>query len=140
MKSTTNDIGCNPVGAPTCLRKQEVGKPSQNAAQHCAKAEGCVNDDRRRRTDALREGWGFWVVTWNVDSLTGRAGELVEVLVDRKVDVACIQETRWKGSGCRLFGARGKRYKLFWMGGKEKTDGVGTVSYTHLTLPTNREV
>ena len=53
------------------------------------------------------------------------SGELVEVLADRKVEVACIQETRWKGSGCRLFGARGKRYKLFWMGGKEKTDGVG---------------
>ena len=67
----------------------------------------------------LQEGWGFRVGTWNVDSLTGRAGELVEVLVDRKVDVACIQETKWKGSGCRLFGARGRRYKLFWMGGKE---------------------
>jgi len=66
MESTTNDIGCNPVGAPTCLRKQEVGKPSQNAAQHCDKAEGCVNDDPRRRRDALREGWGLWVGTWNV--------------------------------------------------------------------------
>ena len=117
MESTTNDSGCNPVGAPTCLRKQEVGKPSQNAAQHCAKAEGCVNDDLRRRRNALREGWGFRVGTWNADS--------VEVLADREVDVACIQETRWKGSGCRLFGTRGKRYKLFWMGGREKTDGVG---------------
>jgi len=27
------DFGFNPVGAPTCLRKQEVGKPSLNAAQ-----------------------------------------------------------------------------------------------------------
>jgi len=105
--------------------KQEVGKPSQNAAQHCAKAEGCVNDDPRRRRDALREGWGFRVGTWNVDSLTGTAGELVEVLADKKVDVACIQETRRKGSGCRLFGARGRRYKLFWMEDKEKTDDVG---------------
>ena len=26
---------------------------------------------------------------------------------------------------CRFFGAIGKRYKLFWMGGKAKTDGVG---------------
>jgi len=125
MESTTNDIGCNPMGAPTCLREQEVGKPSRNAAQHCAKADGCVNDDPCRRRDALREGWGFRVGTWNADSLTRRAGELVEVLPDRKVDVACVQETRWKGSGCRLFGARGKRYNLFWMGGKEKSDGVG---------------
>jgi len=32
--------------------------------------------------------------TWNVDSLTGRAGVVVEALSDRKVDVACIQGTR----------------------------------------------
>ena len=36
-----------------------------------------------------------------------------------------VQETRWRGSGCRFFGAIGKRYKLFWMGSKAKTDGVG---------------
>ena len=38
--------------------------------------------------------------------------------------VACIQETRWKGSGCKFYGAEGQRYKLFWMGGEEKLDGV----------------
>ena len=41
------------------------------------------------------------------------------------MDVACVQEVRWRGSGCRLFGAIGKRYKLFWMGSEAKTDGVG---------------
>jgi len=45
-------------------------------------------------------------------------------LADRKVDVACIQETRWKGSGCKFCGAKGKRYKLFWIGGEERSDGV----------------
>jgi len=62
------------------------------------------------------ERLGFWVGTWNVDSLTGRAGEVIEALSDRKVDTACIQETR----------APGQRYKLFWMGGEERSDGVGT--------------
>ena len=28
-------------------------------------------------------------------------------------DVVCVQEVRWRGSGCRLFGAVGKRYKFF---------------------------
>jgi len=46
------------------------------------------------------------------------------VLSDRKVEVACIQETRWKGSGCKLYGAKGQRYKQFWMGGEERSDGV----------------
>ena len=46
-------------------------------------------------------------------------------MANREVDVGCIQETRWRGSGCRFFGAQGKRYKLFWMGGKDRSDGVG---------------
>jgi len=45
-------------------------------------------------------------------------------LSDRKVDVACIQETQWKRSDCKFY-AKGKRYKLFWMGGEERSDSVG---------------
>ena len=118
------DYGFNPVGDPTCLHKLEVGKPSLNAAQPYAKAEGCVHDDPPM-ADGLRKGWSFRVGTWNVDSLTGRSGELVDALAERRMDVACVQETRWRCSGCRFFGAIGKRYKLFWMGSKAKTDGVG---------------
>ena len=65
-------------------------------------------------------GRPFRVGTWNVDSLTGRLGELVEALAVRRMDVACVQETRWRGSGCRFFGAIGKRYKLFWMGVRQR--------------------
>jgi len=85
-------LGYHPVGTPTCLCKQKVEKPSGNAAQPCARAQGHVNDDLR--ADVWRKGWRFRVGTWNVDSLTGRAGEVVEALSDRKVDVACIHETR----------------------------------------------
>jgi len=118
-------IWVSPCGRPTCLHKQEVGKPSQNAAQPCASVQGYVNDDLR--ADGLQKGWGFRVSTWNVDSLTGRAGEVVEALSDRKVDVACIQEIWWKGNGCKFYAAKGKRYeyKLFWIGGEERLDGVG---------------
>ena len=73
MMAYNNIFGFNPVGAPTCLRKQEVGKPSLNAAQPDAKAEGCVHDDPPR-ADKLWKGWSFRVVTWNIDSLTGRSG------------------------------------------------------------------
>jgi len=41
--------------------------------------------------------------------LTGRVGEVVEALVNTKVDVACIQETQWKGSGCKFYGTKVKR-------------------------------
>jgi len=39
--------------------------------------------------------------------------------------MACIQEIRWKGSGCEFYGAKGKRQKLFWMGSEERSDDVG---------------
>jgi len=34
------------------------------------------------------------VGTWNIDSLTGRSGELVEALAERQMDVTCVQEVR----------------------------------------------
>jgi len=46
-------------------------------------------------------------------------------LANREVDVVCTQEICWRGSGCRFFRAKGKRCKLFWMGGKERSDVVG---------------
>jgi len=125
MIACNNIFGFNPVGAPTCLRKQEVGKPSLNAAQPDAKVEGCVHDDPPR-ADKLQKGWSFRVDTWIIDcQWTGRSGELVEALAERRMDVACVQKTRWRCSGCRFFGAIGKRHKLFWMVSKAKTDGVG---------------
>ena len=91
IMATTNIDGYHPLGAPTCLHKQEVRKPSLNAAQPHPEAEGCVHDDLW--ADKLWKGWGFKVGTWNIDSLTGRAGELVQALAERRMDVACVQET-----------------------------------------------
>ncbi|ESO12089.1 hypothetical protein HELRODRAFT_158511 [Helobdella robusta] len=66
-------------------------------------------------------GWRFG--TWNVDTLTGRSLEVVEELQRRMVDVAALQEIRWKGEGTRFVGAKGGRYKLWWKG----DDGAGGV-------------
>ena len=56
MANKDMKFGCHPVGDPTCLCRQEVGKPSWNAAQPC-----CVNDDLR--ADGLWKGWEFRVGT-----------------------------------------------------------------------------
>jgi len=68
-----------------------VGKPSLNAAQPDAKAEGCVHDDPSR-ADKLQKGWSFRVGTWKIDSLTGRSGELVEALAERQMDVTVFKK------------------------------------------------
>jgi len=83
---TDMTFGYHSVGAPTCLHKQKVGKPSQNAAQPCARVQHCVTEDLR--ADGLWKVWGFRVSTWNVDSVTATAGEVVEALMDRKADMA----------------------------------------------------
>jgi len=49
------------MGTPTCLRKQEVEKPSRNAVQTYARVQGYVNDDLR--SDGLQKGWKFQVGT-----------------------------------------------------------------------------
>ncbi|KAK3538824.1 hypothetical protein QTP86_015948 [Hemibagrus guttatus] len=42
----------------------------------------------------------------------------------RKVDILCVQETRWKGSKARIIGAG---FKLFYYGVDSKRNGVGVV-------------
>ncbi|XP_065319037.1 uncharacterized protein LOC135927029 [Gordionus sp. m RMFG-2023] len=59
--------------------------------------------------------------------MTGRAGEVVDVLHRRHIDVCCIQETRWKGNGTRMIGKTNEKYKFFWQGGNDGKAGVGVL-------------
>ena len=57
--------------------------------------------------DALRDGRSLGVkdgrgervryATWNIGTMTVRAGEVVMALGRRRIDVCCVQETRKKG-------------------------------------------
>jgi len=64
------------------------------------------------------------VVSWNVGTLTGKCAELAEVMKRRKVHVACLQETRWRGSKAREIG---EGYKLFFHGTSNQRNGVAVV-------------
>ena len=91
-------------------------------------------DDARQLTPAVvrserggkysRRTWKARLGTWNVGSLTGRGMELVDCMKRRRIDILCIQETRWRGSGAK---ALGDDYKLLYSGGKEKKKGVGII-------------
>ena len=43
----------------------------------------------------------------------------------KKVDVCCIQETRYRGGSCRTIKGKDTRYKLYWSGNDKGTAGVG---------------
>ena len=67
----------------------------------------------------------FRVGTLNVNTLRGRVCEVVETLSLRKVDVCCIQETRYSGGYCRIIKGKDTRYKLYWSRNDKDTAGVG---------------
>ena len=67
----------------------------------------------------------FRVGTLNVNTLKGRVCEVVETLSRRKVDLCCVQETRYRGGHCRIITGKDSRYKLFWSGNSKGTAGVG---------------
>lgn len=52
--------------------------------------------------------------SWNVGTLTGKFLELVDILRERRIDIACFQETKWKGRRSRSRNG----YKLWYSGSK----------------------
>ncbi|KAG5600776.1 hypothetical protein H5410_032146 [Solanum commersonii] len=87
-------------------------------------SESCLR--LRPRT---RENSGKWVTgshklrvgSWNIGLLTGKSIELVKILKKRKINIACVQETRWIGSKARDVDG----CKLWYSGASMDRNGVG---------------
>ncbi|XP_056698453.1 uncharacterized protein [Spinacia oleracea] len=61
--------------------------------------------------------------TWNIGSLTGGSVELVEVMRRRRINILCLQETKWVGNKAREIAPWG--YKLWYSGKIRGRNGVG---------------
>ncbi|KAK3560442.1 hypothetical protein QTP86_008437 [Hemibagrus guttatus] len=79
---------------------------------------------RRQREKRKGKSVGLRIGTLNVGTMTGKGRELADMMERRKVDILCVQETRWKGSKARIIGAG---FKLFYYGVDSKRNGVGVV-------------
>lgn len=75
---------------------------------------------RKKRAREIRLRYG----SWNVGTMTGRSRELADVLKRRRINVACLQETKWKGTKAREIG---EGYKFYYCGSDGKRNGVGVV-------------
>ena len=64
-------------------------------------------------------------VTWNIGTMTGKSVEVAETLHRRKIDVCCVQETRWTLSGARAMGEGMSRYNFLWQSYKDNDARVG---------------
>ncbi|XP_019229619.1 PREDICTED: craniofacial development protein 2-like [Nicotiana attenuata] len=59
--------------------------------------------------------------SWNIGTLTGKSIELGKILQKRKINIAYVQETRWKGSRARDV----DEFKLCYSGNAAGKNGVG---------------
>jgi hypothetical protein len=80
---------------------------------------------RMRRVRKLAEPSRLRVVTWNVGSLTGKLREIVDTMIRRRVNILCVQETKWKGQKVKEVEATG--FKLWYTGTTANKNGVGIV-------------
>src|SRR5437870_4784153 len=55
--------------------------------------------------------------------MSGRDGEVIDMMKRRGIDICCLQETRWPGSGEEEIGG----HKFILMGGTKGVSGVGVV-------------
>ena len=54
-----------------------------------------------------------------------KSNEVVETVSWRRVDLCCLQETRWKREGVKQIVGKDSCFKLFWSGNGKNTGGVG---------------
>ncbi|KAK3523644.1 hypothetical protein QTP70_005831 [Hemibagrus guttatus] len=78
----------------------------------------------RQREKRKCKSVGLRIGTLNVGTMTGKGRELADMMERRKVDILCVQETRWKGSKARSIGAG---FKLFYYGVDSKRNVVDVV-------------
>ena len=55
-------------------------------------------------------------------------GEVQRCVRKRRMDVCCLQEVKWRGQGARFLGVKGRRYKLWWSGYSDGTEGMGVLA------------
>ena len=91
-----------------------VGQRRKRGGKH-------VSDKHKRRMGRKME---VKVGTLNPDTMTGKGRELADMMVKRKVDILCVQETRWKGSKARNIG---DGCNIFYHGEDGRRNGVGVI-------------
>ena len=116
----------------TIMTSQNKGKSSGGAGNH--RVVGSVSGLAARGRGASGSGpsgessecpKSFRVGTLNVGTMRRKSNEVVETVSRRRVDLCCLQETRWKRECVKQIVGKDSRFKLFWSGNDKGTGGVG---------------
>ena len=77
----------------------------------------------RRETKKLVRESKIRFSTWNIGSLTDKSWEVVGVMRDRKINILCLQETKWVGAKTKDI----DEYKLWYTGKVSSKNDVGII-------------
>ena len=77
------------------------------------------------RVKKLVQNVKYRLGTWNIGTLTGKLFELVDTMIRRKINVLCLQETKWVGEKAREIKKSG--FKLWYIGRDKHRNGVGII-------------
>ena len=107
-------------------RMSPVSDPQQSRLTAVGKRQGLPQDNQRLRLKKLADGKTskIRILTLNVGSMTGRGREIAAVLKERKIGIAGVQETKWKGSKAKMLG---DGFKLFYHGETNTRNGVDII-------------
>ncbi|KFD54743.1 hypothetical protein M513_04443 [Trichuris suis] len=113
--------GCNLAVDATVLREMLAILSLRNTSLH----------DRAKKQALVQQVQQvpFRIATLNVGTLTGRHREIAALLKRRRIDIACPQETKWKGETSRDIG---DGYKLLYYGTQSGKNGVTVALAEHL--------
>ncbi|KAM2399376.1 hypothetical protein ACFXTH_035947 [Malus domestica] len=120
---------------------------SNDSTQSCLGAYALINftrDTQKKYFDPIRRGRvkklgqkgrvqesKMRLGTWNIGTLTGKSMEVVEVMVRRRINIMCLQETKWVGRKANDLENSG--FKLWYSGTNRTRNGVGIIVDKTLT-------
>ncbi|XP_050141126.1 uncharacterized protein LOC126617112 [Malus sylvestris] len=120
---------------------------SNDSTQSCLGAYAPINftrDTQKKYFDPIRQGRvkklgqkgrvqesKMRLGTWNIGTLTGKSMEVVEVMVRRRINIMCLQETKWVGRKAKDLENSG--FKLWYSGTNRTRNGVGIIVDKTLT-------
>ena len=92
----------------------------------CKEEEENTRKERSPRTTLKQKvkNTDIKIATLNVGSMTRKGYEMVEMMESWKLDVLCVQETKWKASKARNLGGG---YELYYHGVDSRRNGVGII-------------
>ena len=99
-----------------------VGKQRKRRSRGRRKRGGKRARRQHEKSQAVKVA--LKVGTLNVGSMTGRGREVAAVMGRRKIDILCVQETKWKGSKAKDLGGG---CKLYYHGCEKNRNGIGII-------------